>query len=78
MGVQVSPGAPTIEATMKIRDKIVKVSESFTVYRYDNGFMIEVSGRNKDDEYKTVKILTQDDKELHTIISDILSMEVDE
>ena len=48
-----------IEANMNISDKLVKVNDSFTIYRYDNGFMIEVSGRNSDEEYKTAKVLVQ-------------------
>lgn len=62
---------------MKVSDKIEKVSEQFTIYRYDNGYMVEVSGRDKNEDYKTAKILVTDPKELHTIISDIISMEVD-
>mgnify|MGYP003335859535 CR=1 FL=1 len=30
----------------KIGDKLVKVSDSFSVCRYDNGFLIEISGRD--------------------------------
>jgi len=37
-------------------NKLAKVNESFTVYRYDNGFMIEVSGRDRNNYYKTTKI----------------------
>jgi hypothetical protein len=34
----------------KISDKLAKVNESFSINMYDNGFLIEVSGRDEDDE----------------------------
>lgn len=37
--------------------KLEKVNDSFSVYRYDNGFMFEVSGRDEDDNYKTSKVI---------------------
>ena len=36
----------------KIGDKLAKVNESLTINIYDNGFMFEISGRNKDGDYK--------------------------
>jgi len=41
---------------MKLK-KLDKVNESFTVNRYDNGFMIEVSGRDKNNDWVTRQIL---------------------
>ena len=37
--------------TAKIGDKLIKVNESFTINMYDNGYMIEVNGRDDDDEW---------------------------
>lgn len=42
---------------MKVSDKLSKVDESFTVTMYDNGFMVEVSGRDEEDDWATTKIL---------------------
>jgi len=58
--------------------KLAKVSDSLTVYRYDNGFMIEVSGRdiNKDD-WKTVKILCNSNEELSSVIAEYNNKELD-
>ena len=36
---------------------IVKREESFTVYQYDNGFMLECSGRNSEDDWTTSKVM---------------------
>ena len=36
-----------------INDKLAKVNDNFTVNMYDNGFMVEIGGRDSDDEWKT-------------------------
>lgn len=61
----------------KVSDKLAKVSDSFTVNVYDNGFMIEISGRNKAEDWTTAKILTSDIEELFTLIREISEMEKD-
>jgi hypothetical protein len=61
----------------KLGDKLVKVNESFTVYRYDNGFMIEVSGKDSESDWKTSKILCSTEEELLEIIKEANSMELD-
>lgn len=58
--------------------KLTKVNESFTVYRYDNGFMIEVGGRDKKNDYKTLKVLCATESELFETIKETLSMELDD
>jgi hypothetical protein len=62
--------------TKKI-EKLSKVNESFTINRYDNGFMIEVSGRNADSDWKTCKILCSSEAELFEVIKEALAMELD-
>ena len=37
--------------------KLSKVNESITINRYDNGFMVEVSGRDGESDWKTAKVL---------------------
>lgn len=58
--------------------KLSKVNESFTVYRYDNGFMAEVSGRDKENDYKTAKVMCTTEAELFEVIKEALSMELDD
>lgn len=58
--------------------KLNKVNESFTVYRYDNGFMIEVSGRDKENDYKTAKVMCPTEADLFEVIKEALSMELDD
>ena len=58
-------------------NKLEKVNESFTVNRYDNGFMIEVGGRDKENDWKTCKIMCATEAELFEVIKEALSMEMD-
>ena len=62
---------------MKYLEKLTKVNESFTVNRYDNGFMIEVGGRDNENDWKTSKILCTTEDELFAVIKEALTMEVD-
>ena len=68
----------TKKSVTKISDKIVKVSESFTVNMYDNGYMFEVSGRDNDGDYKNVKILAPTVEQLVLLIKEAIEMERDE
>ena len=60
----------------KLSDKLDKVNESFTINMYDNGFMIEVSGR-KDDDWCTAKIMVPSIEELVVLIKEAAEMERD-
>lgn len=65
------------KSVKKISDKLVKVNESFSVYMYDNGFMVEVSGRDKKEEWASVKLLVSNLDELSALIKEITEMERD-
>lgn len=58
----------------KIGDKLNKVSESFTINMYDNGFMVEISGKDKNDDWKTAKIMVSTVDELMDIIKEATEM----
>ena len=57
--------------------KLAKVNESFTINRYDNGYMIEVGGRDKENDWKTAKVMCATEAELFEVIKEALRMEVD-
>ena len=57
--------------------KLNVVNESFTINRYDNGFMVEVSGRDKENDWKTCKVLCTTEADLFEVIKEALSMELD-
>ena len=58
--------------------KLAKVSESITVYRYDNGWMVEISGRNKKEEWVTAKTLCNTEDEMISVVKEWNSMELDQ
>lgn len=62
---------------MKLSDKIDKVSDSLTVNMYDNGFMVEVSGRNDDGDWKSAKIMCQSLDEVFAVLTEASTMERD-
>ena len=57
--------------------KLSKVNESFTINRYDNGFMVEVSGRDTENDWKTCKVLCNTEAELFEVVKEALAMELD-
>ena len=57
-----------------ISDKLTKINESFTIYMYDNGYMVEISGRNSSDDWSTAKILVSTTDELLDLINEASSL----
>jgi len=62
---------------MKKLDKLAKVSDSITLNRYENGFMLEVPGRNKKDDWATSKVVCNTEEELIQLIKEYNSKELD-
>jgi hypothetical protein len=50
--------------------KLAKVNDSFTVNRYDNGWMVEIGGRNKKDDWVNSKTLCNTEAELLDLIKE--------
>ena len=67
----------TAKQVSNLGDKLVKVNESFTVNMYDNGFMIEVGGRNKKGDYTNAKIMCSNVDQLVALVAEACSMERD-
>jgi hypothetical protein len=59
---------------MKLSDKLAKCGDSLTVNIYDNGFMVEVSGRNSEDDWKSAKIMCQTLEEVYAVIKEASNM----
>ena len=66
------------KAVNKISDKLAKVNESFQVYMYDNAYMIEVSGRDSEGDYKTVKLMVPSLDQLQALIKEVTEMDRDD
>ena len=59
----------------KLSDKLTKVNENFTINMYDNGYMIEVSGRDDEDNWKTSKIIVDTVEELLVLVREATELE---
>jgi len=62
---------------MKYLNKLEKVSESITINRYDNGYMVEVSGRDDDNDWKTSKVICNSEEEMLNVVKEWNSMDLD-
>lgn len=58
-------------------NKLAKVNDSITVNRYDNGWMVEVGGRDEDQDWKNCKILCNSEEELIALIKEYNAMDVE-
>jgi len=61
----------------RISDKLAKVSDSFTVNVYDNGYMLEISGRDNLQDWCSAKVIVTSLEDLVTLIKEVTEMERD-
>lgn len=54
----------------KLSDMFTVVNDSVTVYRFENGWMVEISGRDSADEWPTKKIVCSDLKNVLTLLEE--------
>jgi hypothetical protein len=57
--------------------KLAKVNDSITLNRYDNGWMVEVGGRDEESDWKTSKVMCNTEEELLAIVKEWNAMELD-
>jgi hypothetical protein len=57
--------------------KLVKVNDNFTVNRYENGFMVEIGGKDKKDDWKSMKIVCNTEEDLVALIKEYNSTDLD-
>lgn len=62
---------------MKVSDKLSKVDNSFTINMYDNGFMVEIGGRNEEDDWATARIMVTSVADLLAIVEETAKMKRD-
>ena len=65
----------TAKTVNKISDKLIKVNENFSINMYDNGYMIEVGGRDDEDNWKTSKIIVDTVDELLVLVREATEIE---
>jgi glycine cleavage system H lipoate-binding protein len=57
--------------------KLAKASDSITINRYDNGWMVEVSGRDEKEDWATTKTLCNTEEELFNLIKEYNQLDLD-
>jgi ketol-acid reductoisomerase len=58
----------------KIANKLKTVNESFTVNMYDNGYMVEIGGRNEDENWTNTKIICSSIDEVIELVKEAATM----
>ena len=58
-------------------DKLAKVNESITINRYDNGWMIEIGGRDKKEDWKNTKTMCNTEDEVVAVIKEWNTKDLD-
>lgn len=59
-------------------NKLEKVNESITINRYDNGWMVEIGGRDHDSDWKNTKTLCNSEDEVLALVKEWNSKELDQ
>lgn len=67
----------TAKTVKSFSDKLTKINESYTINRYDNGFMVEAGGRNKKGDYVNAKILCNTLDEVLVLVKEAGEMDLD-
>lgn len=61
----------------KVADKLAKVGECVNVYFYDNAYMVEVSGRDDNEDWANVKLVCRDLTEVQAVLEEVESLPKD-
>lgn len=59
---------------VKITDKFQKVNESYTITNCDNGYMVEMSGQDTEDNWINVKYIVSSIDDLKQMVCDLAWM----
>ena len=57
--------------------KLAKVNENISLNRYDNGWMVEIGGRDTNDDWKTCKVVCNTEEELISLIKEWNTMDME-
>ena len=59
---------------MKLVDFISKIGEDINIKVVNNGFLLEVSGRDAEDNWTTVKLVCISRKELNSLLDECIAI----
>ena len=62
----------------KICDKLTSVNDNFSITMYDNGFLIDIGGKNEEDEWRNAKIMVPTIEQLLELVKEAANMPRDE
>lgn len=65
------------QTKMKKLEKLAKVNESLTINRYDNGWMVEIGGKSKKDDWVNTKTLCNTEADVIEIVKEYNSLPID-
>jgi len=57
--------------------KLAKVNENISINRYDNGWMVEIGGRNKKEDWANTKTLCNTEEEVIALIKEWNTLPLD-
>ena len=57
--------------------KLSKVNENISINRYDNGWMVEIGGRDDENDWKTTKTLCNTEDEVISLIKEWNTLPLD-
>lgn len=63
---------------VKPSEILEKANDCATVYRYHNGYMVECNGRNKDGDYKYLKLIAETINDVFAILEDYNTLPLDD
>jgi len=53
---------------------IVTINETISINRYSNGFMVEYSGQDAQGDYRTQKLVCNDEKRVHELLDGLFAL----
>ena len=62
---------------MSLSSKVIRVSEAIVINRYDNGWMLEIAGRNKKQDWITTKTICNTEQEVLELIKEYNALNLD-
>jgi hypothetical protein len=62
----------------KISDKLTTVNDNFSITMYDNGFLIDIGGKNGEDDWRNAKIMVPSIEQLLELVKEAAEMPRDE
>lgn len=63
---------------MSTKKVLTKIGDQVSIYLYDNGYMVEASGKDENDDWATVKLVCESTDELFKLVKQFISLERDD